>query len=100
MKVVKRNGEEADFSRSKIVQSIVQANSELAESRPKEALHEETINAISMRIYERCRKRSWPTTTTEIQSMVETELMKAGAFELAKIYIKYGLRKAGDKIES
>ena len=100
MKVVKRDGEETDFSRSKIVQSIMQANSELAESRPKDALHDETINAISVRIYERCKKRSWPTATAEIQGMVETELMKAGAYELAKLYIKYGLRKAGDASES
>lgn len=100
MKVVKRNGEEVDFNRSKIVASIVRANNELVKSRPKDTLFEETINAISIRIYERCRKRSWPTTTAEIQDMVETELMKAGAFELAKLYIKYGLQKGDEKHDS
>ena len=93
MKVIKRNGEEVEFSRSKIISAISRANDELAQANPKNTLSDDEINSIATRLYERCRKRPTPTHTSEIQEMVETELMKAGAFELAKLYIKSGFRK-------
>lgn len=89
MKVIKRNGEEVEFSRAKIVGAIAKANDELAQTNLKDTLSDDDINTIATRLYERCRKRQRATTVEEIQDMVETELMKAGAYELAKLYIKY-----------
>lgn len=86
MKVVKRNGLEVDFDRSKIVRAIDSANREVD---AKKAITDDTISAIVNRIYERIRKRARPTSVEEIQDMVETELMKEGAYETAKQYIRY-----------
>lgn len=98
MKVIKRNGEEVDFSRAKIVGAISKANDELAQSNLKDTISDDDINAIATRLYERCRKRSKSTTVEEIQDMVETELMKTGAYELAKLYIKY--RQQHEKVRN
>lgn len=103
MKVIKRNGEEVEFSRAKIVGAIAKANDELAQTNLKDTLSDDEINTIATRLYERCRKRQRATTVEEIQDMVETELMKAGAYELAKLYIKYRhqherVRNAGETL--
>lgn len=91
MKVIKRNGEEVDFDRKKIVKAITMANQEVD---PKKALSDETISIIVHRLYERMRKRSKPTSVEEIQDMVETELMKERAYEVAKLYVKYRYRQS------
>lgn len=89
MKVIKRNGVEADFSSDKIYKAITRANEEVRSFNEKAAADSEVINTIIKRIYDRCRKRPRATSVEEIQDMVETELMKAGAFETAKRYIRY-----------
>jgi hypothetical protein len=86
MKVIKRNGIEVDFDRSKIVKAIMSANNEVD---PKKKISDETIATIASRIYERIRKRTRTTAVEEIQDMVEIELMKEGAYETAKRYIRY-----------
>lgn len=86
MKVIKRNGVEVDFDRSKIVKAIMSANNEVD---PKKRISDETIAIIASRIYERIRKRARTTTVEEIQDMVETELMKERAYDAAKLYVKY-----------
>lgn len=86
MKVIKRNGVEVDFDRTKIVKAIMSANNEVD---PKKRIADETIAIIAGRIYERIRKRARTTTVEEIQDMVETELMKERAYDVAKLYVKY-----------
>jgi ribonucleoside-triphosphate reductase len=89
MKVIKRNGTEADFSREKIYKAITKANEEVRSLNEKEAAPESVISMIATRLYERCRKRSRATSVEEIQDMIETELMKERAYETAKRYIRY-----------
>ena len=89
MRVVKRSGEEVDFSREKIHKAITRANDEVMAENKKHAASDETIDIIATRLYERCRKRTRPTPVEEIQDMIETELMKEGAYETAKRYIRY-----------
>lgn len=89
MKVIKRNGVEVDFSRDKIHKAITRANDEVKADNKKHAASDETIDLIAMRLYERCRKRPRATSVEEIQDMIETELMKEGAYETAKRYIRY-----------
>lgn len=93
MKVIKRNGVEVDFDKSKIVKAISLASDEAASVNPKNALNKDTISTIATRLYERCRKRSRATNVEEIQDMVETELMKEGAYEVAKLYVKFRYRQ-------
>ena len=89
MRVIKRSGDEVDFSRDKIHKSITRANDEVKAENKKYAASRETIDLIATRLYERCRKRTRPTPAEEIQDMIETELMKEGAYETAKQYIRY-----------
>ncbi len=94
MKVIKRNGTEVDFDKSKIAKAISLANEDVAAVNPKNTIKAETISAIATRLYERCRKRSRPTSVEEIQDMVETELMKERAYEVARTYVKYRYRQS------
>ena len=89
MKVIKRNGTEADFSREKIYKAITRANEEVRSFNEKDATSDTVINTIATRLYERCRKRPRATSVEEIQDMIETELMKEHAYETAKKYIRY-----------
>lgn len=94
MKVIKRNGDAVPFDKSKIAKALQSANDDLRELDPKQCISKDLISIISTRLYERCRKRIHPTTVEEIQDMVETELMKEGAYELAKVYVKYRYNRA------
>lgn len=94
MKVIKRNGAEVDFDKSKIVKAISLANEDVASVDPKNTIKAEVIATIATRLYERCRKRSRPTSVEEIQDMVETELMKERAYEVARTYVKYRYRQS------
>lgn len=89
MKVIKRSGDEVDFNREKIRDAITRANDEVRAENKRHAASRETIDLIATRLYERCRKRPRATPVEEIKDMIETELMKEGAYETAKKYIRY-----------
>lgn len=86
MTIIKRNGTEVDFDGEKIFAAIQKANSagtgslELTESKIKEITS--TIEDILVNL-------GRTSSVEEIQELVETELMKAGAYETAKRYIRY-----------
>ncbi|MBQ7158186.1 MAG: anaerobic ribonucleoside-triphosphate reductase [Treponema sp.] len=88
MKIIKRNGEEAIFDREKIITAILNANhnDEVPRSGRLDILK---IREIAERIEDECTKSNHQMNVEMIQDMVEKELMKAGAFDLAKIYITY-----------
>ncbi|MDE7228713.1 MAG: anaerobic ribonucleoside-triphosphate reductase [Treponemataceae bacterium] len=88
MKIIKRNGEEATFDREKIITAILKANSndEVPRSSRLDILK---IREIAEHIEDECEKSNHEMSVEMIQDMVEKELMKAGAFDLAKIYITY-----------
>lgn len=94
MKVIKRNGTEVEFDKSKIVKALQGANEDQRKVDSKKCISKELVATIANRLYERCRKRTHPTTVEDIQDMVETELMKEGAYELAKVYVKYRYKQA------
>ena len=93
MRVIKRSGVETEFQKNKIATAITKANEEMRRINPDEAIDDNLINTIAVRLYDRCRKRSRATSVEEIQDMVETELMKEEAYELAKLYIKHCYRR-------
>ncbi|MCR5723849.1 MAG: anaerobic ribonucleoside-triphosphate reductase [Treponema sp.] len=88
MKIIKRNGEEVIFDREKIITAILNANQneEVPQTGRIDIL---TIREIAERIEKECQNSNHEMNVETIQDMVEKELMKAGAFDLAKIYITY-----------
>lgn len=86
MKVIKRNGSEIEFDPSKISQAIRKAN---AEVKDKDQINEIRLALITSEVTEKCRDLNRAVNVEEIQEIVETELMTAGAFEVAKRYIRY-----------
>ena len=86
MKVIKRSGKEVKFDLSKIQAAIEKANANTIENqRLSEEQVAEVVKAVETKLL--ARKRS--STVEEIQDMVENEIMKVGAFVVAKNYITY-----------
>lgn len=85
MIVMKRNGQEDQYTKTKIHNAIDKA--------VKEVMHGKDVNhiadTITNRLDSRYRKRKRAISVEEIQDDVETELMKEGAYEVAKAYIRY-----------
>lgn len=88
MVVIKRDGREALFDKRKIYNAIIKAFTEVSKTHPVEDA-EGTASAIVSRLQSRYRKRNRAISVEEIQDDVETELMRANAYEVAKAYIKY-----------
>ena len=86
MHIIKRNGEEQEFNKNKIVATISKANQTV---EYKQALTLEQINAIADFIQSTCAALDRALSVEEIQDLVETQIMKSGAFEVAKKYITY-----------
>ena len=86
MKIIKRNGAEAVFDKSKIYAAVSKANDAV---EPTHRISREQIQQITDCVTERCERLSRATEVEEIQDMVEREIMSLGAFTLAKTYITY-----------
>ncbi|MGP1496669.1 MAG: anaerobic ribonucleoside-triphosphate reductase, partial [Treponema sp.] len=89
LKIIKRNGEEAIFDIRKIETAITKANNAINDS---DRLSTEYISAVASKVAERCMLSKVQMNVEAIQDLVETELMRIGAFELAKAYITYRYR--------
>ncbi|MDY6342744.1 MAG: anaerobic ribonucleoside-triphosphate reductase [Sphaerochaetaceae bacterium] len=85
MKVIKRNGTEVEFDGHKIAIAIGKANKAVATPE----LDDSRIQQITDTITKRCLEGRRASSVEEIQDMVETELMRAGAYEVARAYIRY-----------
>ena len=86
MKIIKRSGEEQVFDLEKIVSAISRANITVAE---KLRLSEDQIQDIAQTIEKDCSVSAHIESVEEVQDMVEKEIMKLGAYEVAKNYITY-----------
>lgn len=89
MKIIKRNGEEVIFDIRKIVTAIEKANAAVPES---DRLSEEYIQAVASKVANQCHASKVELNVEAIQDLVETELMRIGAFNIAKLYITYRYR--------
>ncbi|MBQ7739641.1 MAG: anaerobic ribonucleoside-triphosphate reductase [Eubacterium sp.] len=85
MKIIKRNGAEADFDLSKIIVAVSKANS----SCEKEELSPSQINEIAEYVEFKLSKANRALSVEEIQDIVEDQIMAQGAFEVAKRYVRY-----------
>ena len=86
MKIIKRNGAEETFNKQKIEAAIEKAN--LATDGKPELIHEQIV-AIAAIIENYCNEIPRALSVEEIQELVETQLMRHGAYETAKRYIRY-----------
>lgn len=86
MKILKRSGAEAVFDINKIIAAVTKANQTVD---LKNTLTAEQIQAIGKYVEDVCAALDRALSVEEIQDIVETQIMKAGAFEVAKKYITY-----------
>lgn len=91
MKIIKRSGVEAQFDMNKIIQAIRKANDEALES---ERLSEELIIELSNNVSKKCKKAKYALNVEEIQNLVEDELMRIDAYNIARKYITYRYKRA------
>lgn len=99
MRIIKRDGREVAYNRSKIIMAISKANAEVPE---EEKISDEKIEEIVTYIEGRNRKRML---VEDIQDIIEQRLMAEDKFDLAKAYIIYRyqrelVRKANTTDES
>ena len=86
MKIIKRSGAEEEFSVAKILAAVTKANQTV---EFKNALTAQQIDAIGEYVSGICKALDRALSVEEIQDIVETRIMQAGAFEVAKKYITY-----------
>jgi len=86
MKIIKRNGAEEIFDKAKIVAAVEKANEATTEERE---LVQWQIDGIAQTVEETAKCMDRALSVEEIQELVETLLMKQGAYETAKRYIRY-----------
>ncbi len=85
MKIIKRNGSEAEFDLAKIVAAVTKANA----ACEKEELTASQISDIAEFVEFKIQKAARALSVEEIQDIVENQIMAQGAFEVAKRYVKY-----------
>ena len=86
MIILKRSGAEAVFDINKIIAAVTKANQTVD---LKNTLTAEQIQAIGKYVEGVCAALDRALSVEEIQDIVETQIMKAGAFEVSKKYITY-----------
>lgn len=92
MKIIKRNGAEADFDVTKITNAIKKANMDPVV--PESArISKHLINAIAEDIASDCMNRCDSPTVEEVQDMVENYLIRYGAAVVAKAYITFRYKR-------
>ncbi len=86
MKIIKRSGQEAVFDISKIAAAVQKANDVVDE---RDRLSHQQILEISANVQNAAQKVSRALGVEEIQELVEEQIMRFGAYEVAKKYITY-----------
>ena len=91
MKIIKRSGVEVVFDINKVTEAIRKANEDAIE---KERLTEEQIQEVSNNVHKQCKKAKHSLGVEDIQNLVENELMRIQAYNIARRYITYRYRRA------
>ena len=84
--VIKRNGEEVEFNAEKISNAIQKANLEVEESKQLTLLQ---VADVTRRVVDKIEISSHAVNVERIQDLVEVEIMKEGAYEIAQKYVRY-----------
>ena len=91
MKIIKRSGKEVGFDISKIMAAVQKANREVNEA---DRMTDKQIDVISDNVQTLCMEMTHTPSVEEIQDMVENQIMKQLAFEVARKYITYRYKRA------
>ena len=91
MKIIKRNGSEAEFDKAKIGAAITKANNAIPETA---RISPYLIKAIEEEIAGEVAGIHYTVSVEEVQDMVERKLMDYHAVVLATAYIKYREKRA------
>ena len=91
MKIIKRSGVEVSFDLEKIIAAIRKANATVEDA---EKLTEEEIDAIAEIVEDHCEQMMRSPNVEEIQDMVENQLMRFNAYNMARNYITYRYKRA------
>lgn len=86
MKIMKPDGREVCFDAAKIIVAVSKTNETVELSVQ---LTEQQIHLIADKLRQRCSQSVHPMHVEEIQDLVENEIMKQNAFEVARKYIRY-----------
>ena len=89
MKVIKRNGSEADFNEAKIERAITKAN-----AAAEYLLSDTRIKRIAHEVTETCSLLGRAVSVEEIQDLVEEQLMRDGAYRVAQLYVRYRYQRS------
>ena len=92
MRIIKRSGQEVQFDSEKIKHAIVKANLSVEEMSKR--LTEGQIDAIVSGVVSDCENIGRAVHVEEVQDLVEHQIMKEAAFEVAKNYITYRYKRA------
>lgn len=87
MNVIKRSGKEVNFNDAKIYHAINKANLSIEDE--EERLSERKIIKIVEDVNAKCEYLGRAVSVEEIQDFVEEQIMKEGAYKVAKNYITY-----------
>ncbi len=90
MKLIKRNGTEVIFDREKIASAVRKANGAVDENK---RISPEDVENIALEVERVCLTMVRSAGVEEVQDLVEKELMKLGAYDLAKAYITYRYKR-------
>ncbi len=91
MKVIKRNGSEAAFDITKIINAVIKANNEV---ELPDRLSADQIKKIGDTVTESCKLLDRAPSVEEIQDLVENAIMAEQAFAVARKYITYRYNRA------
>ncbi len=91
MKLIKRNGSETIFDREKIAVAVKKANVAVEE---KYRITDTEVDELALKVEQMCMALDRAASVEEVQDMVEDQLMRLGAFTLAKAYITYRYKRA------
>ena len=86
MNIIKRSGEEVEFTRSKIINAISRAN---ITSSVDNRMDDNIIASITDHVEKYCKKCNRAVNVEEIQDLIEDRIMKLGFYNIARNYIKY-----------
>ena len=90
MKLIKRNGSEEIFNGEKISAAVRAANAAVDEA---DRISEGDVLLITATVTEKCEAMRRAVSVEEVQDLVEDEIMKLGAYTLAKAYITYRYKR-------
>lgn len=89
-RIIKRNGEEVDFQKEKIVNAIKAANSETDNIHQ---MNDYQIMAIADNIAQKVQESTHTVNVEDIQDMVETGIMEMRGYEVAQKYVRYRYKR-------